>query len=306
MDDKPKKHGYANIVAHGNSYKSMDIAIRSTGFCTNELSYRTLSHSGSERLAESFLINSRLRRNDWASESSIASYFTDHTYITLSMRGKGENVEDQIKLPKPISLKMGLTEVLRRRRSIRQYTGDDMDLNYLSTLLKAGSGISGAGRPSLNSGEEVQIKFKTHSSAGGLYPIDLYVIALNVKGLDRNIYRYNPYGESLEGCGGPYKVDKILQAFAVSEESISLRRSNVIVLSVAQPWRVMRKYGTRGMRFVFMEAGAIAQNIGLATTALGYGSVECAATYENEIHEALEIDGVFRALIHSIIIGCKG
>ena len=306
MNNTEKKHGWANTVAYGNSYKTMDIASKSTGLLTNELLYRTLSHSNTERLAESFLINTRVHRNDWASESSIANYFTDNNYITLSMRGKGENKHDQIKLPPPISLTMNLKEVFLQRRSVRQYTGDEMDLNYLSTLLKSGSGITGEGRPTLKEGGDVGIKFRTHSSAGGLYPIDIYVVALNVKGLKRNVYRYNPHEESLYPCGNPDNVEKILQGFAVTEESISIRRSNVTLLFIGQPWRVMRKYGNRGMRFVFMEAGAIAQNIGLATTALGYGSTECAATYDSEIHDALQIDGVFQTLVHSMIIGCKG
>jgi hypothetical protein len=65
----------------------------------------------------------------------------------------------------------------------------------------------------------------------------------------------------------------------------------------------MRKYGDRGLRFVFIEAGAIAENIHLPTVAFVYGSVDCASVHEDEIHDALGIDGGDEALIHAIVLG---
>ena len=56
--------------------------------------------------------------------------------------------------------------------------------------------------------------------------------------------------------------------------------------------------------FSAIAAGAMAQNVALATTALGYGSVDCASIYDDEVHEVLRFDGVASALIHTIIVGC--
>jgi SagB-type dehydrogenase family enzyme len=65
----------------------------------------------------------------------------------------------------------------------------------------------------------------------------------------------------------------------------------------------MRKYGNRGLRFLFLEAGAMAQNIHLACEALGLGSFDCASVYDDEVHEALGIDGLHESLLHTVIIG---
>jgi SagB-type dehydrogenase family enzyme len=65
----------------------------------------------------------------------------------------------------------------------------------------------------------------------------------------------------------------------------------------------MRKYGNRGMRYVFLEAGAMAAHIELATTALGLGCVQCGSFYDDEAHEAMDFDGVYEALAHAVIIG---
>jgi SagB-type dehydrogenase family enzyme len=68
----------------------------------------------------------------------------------------------------------------------------------------------------------------------------------------------------------------------------------------------MRKYGPRGLRYLLIEAGAITQNIHLATQALGFASVDCASVVDAEVHEVLDIDGLYEALIHTIVIGYEG
>jgi SagB-type dehydrogenase family enzyme len=150
----------------------------------------------------------------------------------------------------------------------------------------------------------VTLRFRATASGGGLYPVDVFVAVLNVRGLPRGIYCYNPPEHSVTAVAGTDGVAALLECFAVPEEVISVRRANVVLLFVGQPWRSMRKYGARGMRFAFMEAGAMAQDVALATTALGYGSVDCASIYDDEVHEVLRLDGVASALIHTIVVGC--
>jgi SagB-type dehydrogenase family enzyme len=301
------KPGWANLISYVNSYKVLDPWVDATGLRTNELRYRTLSHSSAPRIAEDFLINTRLRRGDWESDSSIASYFSDQTIMTLSMRGLGEEGgTDDVPIPPRVKLSMELDEALGRRRSRRLYTGDTMPFNYLATLLQAAAGITGVADATLMSGGQTTLHFRTAPSAGGLYSIDLYLLALNVADLSRQVYLYDPFESKLVRTGDEKDVETALNGFAVTDDQISISRANVIFFLVAQPWRVMRKYGARGLRFVFMEAGSIAQNINLATAALGFGSVECASTYEDEIHEALRLDGLYQSLVHSVIIGYSG
>jgi nitroreductase len=57
------------------------------------------------------------------------------------------------------------------------------------------------------------------------------------------------------------------------------------------------------MRHVFLEAGAIAEHVNLAAAALGIGSVDSSSFYDDEVHEALGIDGVFEALVHAQVLG---
>jgi SagB-type dehydrogenase family enzyme len=63
------------------------------------------------------------------------------------------------------------------------------------------------------------------------------------------------------------------------------------------------KYGPRGYRFAFLEAGHVAQNINLASTAMGLGSVNICGYFDREIDELLGIDGLKHSTIYMIGIG---
>jgi SagB-type dehydrogenase family enzyme len=98
-------------------------------------------------------------------------------------------------------------------------------------------------------------------------------------------------------------VAAAVAAFAIPEEVIALNRAALVLLLVGRPWKVLRKYGDRGIRYLFVEAGALAENVHLACGALGLGSVDCASVHDNELHAALGFDGEFRMLVHTVVIG---
>ena len=64
---------------------------------------------------------------------------------------------------------------------------------------------------------------------------------------------------------------------------------------VISPWRAMRKYGARGLRFALQEVGAIAQQINLVCTGLGLASVESSSFYEDEL-KAMKVSGLLTRL----------
>jgi hypothetical protein len=40
--------------------------------------------------------------------------------------------------------------------------------------------------------------------------------------------------------------------------------------------------------------------------ALGFGSLDCASFYDDEVHEAMNLDGLYQALVHTVIVGYPG
>jgi SagB-type dehydrogenase family enzyme len=297
----------ANAAAAANSFKTVAPWARATGFRTQELKLRALGGLPECRVAEEFLLNSQFARSSRESEASIQEYFSDSSVVMLSLAGQQVAPPGRsIALPESIELNMALGDVLGARRSTRAYTGDSLRLDYFATLLRSAAGVTAHGDVVLAHGERRTLSFRAAPSAGGLYPITLFALALDVQGLERGAYVYDPQADRLIPSGGADQVERCLSGFCVPDEMISISRANAVFLFVAQPWRSMRKYGPRGLRFVFMEVGSMAENVHLATAALGFGSVDCASFYESELHAALGIDGVFQTMLHSIVIGCPG
>jgi SagB-type dehydrogenase family enzyme len=296
-----------NAAVYTNSYKNIVNAATSTGFRTGGLRHRTLSGRSSTRLAEDFLVNTRLRRHDRESESSVLSYFTDQGIATLALLGHEEaGGLPELALPPSVSLSMELGEIVRRRRSCRRFTGDTLRLAYLATILRCAGGISTHHDVSLARGGHCTLGFRTVASGGGLYPLEIYVLAVAPGDFPPGLYKYLPIGDRLVEHGDASIVPRILRTFAVPDDVISVSRAAAIVFLVGLPWRSMRKYGNRGMRFLFIEAGATSQNIHLAAQALGFGTVDCASIFDDEAHEAMSLDGTFESLLHTVIIGYPG
>jgi SagB-type dehydrogenase family enzyme len=289
----------ASGAVFGNSFRTTEPWLSSTAFRGFSARHDSARLAASGRTAEEFLVNTRLRRRDVEFEASVATYFTEPSAMMVALGGlDGRLGGRQVELPEPIDLQMSLTEAVRRRRSVRSYTGDPVSLRYLATLLKAACGVT-AGPDESTGG----IALRSTPSGGALYPVSVHVVAFGVDGLDRATYLYDPRADRLRETGSAASVDAVLGAQAAPDDVIMTSNAAALLLLVGRPWRAMRKYGDRGMRHVFLEAGTMAEHLHLAAAALGLGTVDCAGLYDDEVHEALDVDGVYEALVHAVVVG---
>jgi SagB-type dehydrogenase family enzyme len=214
----------------------------------------------------------------------------------------GRSAGGAVTLPAPVPLQMRFSETVRRRRSQRTYTGESIPLAQLGTLASAGCGVTA--RRDLPDGGQVLLR--STASAGGLYPVDLQIASYRVQDLDRGVYLYHPASHELWLTGDGTAADRLLETMAAPEEVIMSSQAGALLLLIARPWRSMRKYGPRGMRHALLEAGAIAAHINLAAAALGLGSVDCSSLFDDEVHEALGVDGIYEAVVHAVVVGVSG
>ncbi len=288
-------------AVYTNGFRLVQPSLKSTGLRTSALRYDAVREQQQSRIAEEFLVNSRLRRRDTEFELSIGSYFLDTTILALSLQDQeGAHSTQFLPLPPAIPLRLGFGETVRRRRSIRSFTGEALSLAYLGTLLRIAGGITGS---LAASNQGASLALRSAPSAGGLYPIQLFIVALRVDELSRGIYLFDPYREGIWSTGDSSDAGQILTALAPADQASVAEAIAAIILLIGRPWRSMRKYGARGMRHVFLEAGAIAEHLNLAATALGIGSVDCSSLYDDEVHEALHLDGLYEALVDAVLIG---
>ncbi len=176
-----------------------------------------------------------------------------------------------LKLPEPGLIGgVSLEEALSKRRSIRDYREEPLRLEDVSQLLWAGQGITSdwGGR--------------TAPSAGGLYPLKLYLVAGNVDGLAAGVYEYYPERHEL----AMIKEGDVREQMArASLDQTWVKEGAIDILRAADYETTTDKYGERGLRYVYMEAGHAAQNICLQATALNLGAVTVGAFGDDEVRE---------------------
>lgn len=184
----------------------------------------------------------------------------------------------KIKLPQPIFRGISVEEAILRRRSIREYSDEPLKLFEVSHILFSAQGITG---------EEDRFYLRAAPSAGALYPIEIYPIVHNVDGLEKGIYHYNVKEHSLELIKkGDFRRD--IYVAGLYQESL-LEAAMVIVYSAVFR-RTTYKYGERGYRYVYIEAGHIAQNVALQCVSLGVSSCVIGAFFDDMVDKLLELD----------------
>lgn len=198
---------------------------------------------------------------------------------------------EKVGLPDPAYRGMPVEEALRKRRSVRNYSREPIFLKELSLLLFAAQGITG------RSGN---LPLRTAPSAGALYPFEIYVVVNNVEDLDKGIYHYSILDHSLEVLRkGDYRRE-IVRA-ALDQDMVGKAGVTFVLAAIFR--RTTWKYGDRGHRYVYMEAGHISQNIFLQATSLGLGSVGVGAFFDDRVNNLLGIDGRSEAAIYLHAVG---
>jgi SagB-type dehydrogenase family enzyme len=174
-----------------------------------------------------------------------------------------------IQLPEPrYDGDMSVEHALRVRRSVRSYKNDPLNLSEISQILWSAQGIT---HPR---------GFRTVPSAGALYPLELYVVAGNIKSLSPAIYRYKPDDHLLLKIISGDRRSELSRA-ALRQGAI--RKAPAVLLICAVYERTTAKYGQRSMRYVHMEVGHVAQNACLQAIALGLNTVVIGAFQDAEV-----------------------
>jgi SagB-type dehydrogenase family enzyme len=194
----------------------------------------------------------------------------------------------RVPLPAPVLPPVSLDEALRTRCSTRRFGERPIEVEHLATLLWSAYGVvPGAGRTPR----------RPSPSAGGLYPLELFVLSRNVDGIAPGIYHYDPPDHALE------RVPATTDRGELSPLEDELETAAAVVILTAVFWRSRFKYGLRGYRFTLLEAGHVAQNLVLAATTLGLGSIVLGGFYDARVDAALALDGVDESTLIMVSLG---
>ena len=198
-----------------------------------------------------------------------------------------------IALPEPrIDQAPNVWEVLGRRRSTRAFSSNrSLSTDLLSSLLWATQGLTA---------KVGDWYFRAAPSAGALYPIETYILARSVEGLEPGIYHFRPHAFDLEFIKrGDFAV--LLADAALGQDMIGQAQATFIWTAIVA--RSMWKYRQRAFRYIYMDAGHIGQNLYLAGTAAGLGVCAVGAFFDDQVNDLIGLDGVEEITVYLAAVG---
>jgi len=198
----------------------------------------------------------------------------------------------KIKLPSfELAEGISLGQTLKQRKSIRDFRQKPISKDQLSYLLWASTGIQ-----RIEDGYE----YRTAPSAGALYPIETYLIVNDVRNLDAGVYHYSIKSHQLDQLKQGEFRQQIARA-ALGQGMLSM--ATVVFIWSAIFERCKWKYGQRAYRYIYLDAGHIAENLALAAVSLNLGSCEIGALYDDHVNAILGIDGTDESVICMAVVG---
>jgi len=198
-----------------------------------------------------------------------------------------------IKLPSPqLKGKVSLEETILRRRAVRRYRRDPLDLSQLSQILWSAQGITGTR------------EFRAAPSAGATYPLEVFVfvgkqgvITSEAKQapeeLQAGIYHYEADSHSLS-LHKPADLRPDLARATLEQEFIIDAPVDIVICALYH--RTSYRYGRRGERYVHIEVGHVGENIHLQAVALGLATVEVGAFHDEEVRKVLGVEEQIKPL----------
>ncbi|MEE9596163.1 MAG: SagB/ThcOx family dehydrogenase [Acidiferrobacterales bacterium] len=171
-----------------------------------------------------------------------------------------------IELPVPsLDGSVSVEDAINKRRSVREFTDQPLSIADLPQCVWSAQGITGS------DGKKVA------PSAGAVYPVTLYVVVGVIENLSAGLYRYEPNRHTLEAIrAGELRAQ--LRDAALKEQPWIGQAASILVIAAdiskaSSAFQQQPPAGERGLRYIYMEVGAIAENVYLQGQTIGVGVV---------------------------------
>ncbi len=166
-----------------------------------------------------------------------------------------------------------LEDLLRNRKSVREFENNALSFDMLSSLL-----LNGLGRVHPKS------QRRAYPSAGARFPVETYIIAFNVAGLNPGVYHFDVKDEKLE-----ILLEEDLTHISEVFHSPYISSPSAVFIFTAVIPRSEIKYGINAYKFSLIEAGHMAQNLSLLCTKYNIGGCSVAGIIHDVVSETLDL-----------------
>jgi SagB-type dehydrogenase family enzyme len=204
--------------------------------------------------------------------------------------------EGALRVPLPKPDEGQVAHLAAARHSCRAFADHAMDVRQLSNLLHAGYGA--VGPDAMLDGQHVLRRMVP--SAGGLYPLDIYLMVRNVTGLDRGLYHFDAMAGALHVLDRRDWTEEARAAFLTWEFAA---KAPVVLCIGATFSRTQTKYGPRGYRFILIETGHVAQNICLAAEEFGLSQLCLGGFHDAVLNRMFGLNSETEGILYSVVVG---
>jgi len=228
------------------------------------------------------------------------SYMRIDKFNTLKIKKYPQiNYKHYIRLPK-YWLKNKLTlnktsnflwNLLKRRRSIRNFREKNITIDQLNYILTASLGVNDSKK-----------RYRTYPSAGALYTVECYVLLLkSTDSLAKGIYHYNFLLNSLELVNSDINKKTAKLIFT----DCAFKNASVFAILTGIPNRSIWKYKVKTLAFMYIEAGHIGQNIYLSSLAQKIGCCALGGFIDKNVIRFLKIRKDYEYPLYAFALGSK-
>ncbi|TFH09962.1 MAG: SagB/ThcOx family dehydrogenase [Candidatus Atribacteria bacterium] len=229
--------------------------------------------------------------------TSIGDAFLDGTkYKNLAVSDQKQGVTQpflhavlregpRFSLPSPETLDLGtlaLRTAIETRRSLRVYQETPLALDELSFLLWCSQGV----KPESTDSHTL----RTVPSAGARHAFETLLLVNRVEGLSPGVYQYDAATHGLIQWKSPEDVTEQVTEACLNQRIVS--NSAVTFIWVAERVRMAWRYGERALRYLFLDAGHVCQNLYLAAESVGAGVCAIGAFDDDQLNQLLGLNGV--------------
>jgi SagB-type dehydrogenase family enzyme len=230
------------------------------------------------------------------SETSLALTYNEHTKHSLQSLQNSRHFLDWVNEPLqhklyrdidvlPLPTDLPATGVSTLTPHTHQVRVEETipSIRELAYLLYYTAGIT---KKLVHAGGEIY--FRAAPSAGALYPIEIYLICMDLPGLAAGVYHFSPakYGLHQLRQGDYRKL--LIQAGAFDSY---LLQAPLCLIFTSITWRTAWKYQARSYRYHFWDCGTMLANALAAATAVDLPAELLMGFVDAQINHLLGIDG---------------
>lgn len=258
-----------------------------------------VDHWGWDCLSKIFHFGTKIKKEDLSeinienAELFVADYIKySESAVSTSPSILVEKVGKTVELPSPDLSKLSeinFLAALAKRKTCRLFVDEAISFDVLSTLLYVSFGDF---HPIQD--EYIQLSLekiglrKTSPSGGGLHSSEIYLLAQNIKGLEKGIYHYQAHKHILTLINSGDYSKNLTEIFCGQYYIENIAIGIFITSRLDKLWH---KYPhSRAYRVALLDVGHVSQTFQLVATALNLNPWLSGAFVDDEVSKLLHLD----------------